>query len=402
MATYSFQAARELVVREMLTHRQPETETVRLAEAGDRVLAEAARADRDYPPADRSIRDGFAVRAEDLPASLRVIGEVRAGGVFAGRVGQGQCVEIMTGAPMPEGADAVVMVEHTSRDGETMTTARTPQAGEFVNRRGSEARAGDVVVPMGELLTFSRIAQLATCGITQVRVYRKPRVAVLSTGDEVIPIESKPEANQVRNSNGWALARQIQAAGGTPTILPVAPDEMEASERLISLGLEHDLLLLSGGVSAGKYDYVEPALATFGAEFLFDRVLIQPGQPLVFGFAHQGGRRVPFFGLPGNPASTMVCFQIFARAAVQLLAGRAEAPLPMPLLRLTQPFRHKTGLTRFLPARVNEGATEITPIAWQGSSDVPALARANAFLVADSERAEYAAGDSIGAILLEG
>jgi molybdopterin molybdotransferase len=227
-----------------------------------------------------------------------------------------------------------------------------------------------------------------------VQVYRRPRVAILSTGDEVIPVDAVPRGNQVRNSNAWALAVQVRRAGGEPTVLPVAPDDPEATQRLIAQGLEHDLLLLSGGVSAGKYDYVEPALATFGAEFFFDRVLIQPGQPLVFGQA-QGKF---FFGLPGNPASTMVCCEVFARAAIELLGGQSDAPMATSWARLTHDFTHKPGLMRFLGSVLKDG--EVTQVRSQGSSDVAALAKGNCFLIAEPERERWAAGEMIRVLLL--
>ncbi len=394
MATYNFADARRIVTEQVLAARQLETETLPLPEAAGRVLAEFITADRDYPPAPRSVRDGFAVRAADLPGTLDLIGEVRAGGVFDGRVGPGQCVEIMTGATIPAGADAVVMVEHVRRDGATITVEKQPKPAEFVNPRGSEARRGMALLPAGFRLGFAQIALLATVGKSSVKVYRKPRVAILPTGDEIIPVESTPAPNQVRNSNAASVAVQVARAGGVPTILPVAKDDLEDTRRLIAEGLTYDLLLLSGGVSAGKYDFVEPVLAGFGAEFFFDRVLIQPGQPLVFGRA-QGKF---FFGLPGNPGSTMVTFEVFGRAAVELLAGLQESDLPMPRLRLTTDFSHKPGLTRFLPARVNGNATEVTPVRWQGSGDIPAIARANAFLVADAERESWTAGDEIGVL----
>jgi molybdopterin molybdotransferase len=394
VATYSFSDARRVVCETILTARHLQTEQVALAEAAGRVLAGSIVADRDYPPADRSIRDGFAVRAADLPATLTVIGEVRAGATFTGQVGPGECVEIMTGAPMPAGADAVVMVEHVRREGQSMTTDRSATPGDFINRRGSEARSGQAILPGGRRIGFAQVGLLATVGQTAVTVFRQPRVAILSTGDEVIPVEQTPRENQVRNSNAWSVATQVARSGGIPTILPVAPDNIDDTRRLIEEGLQHDLLLLSGGVSAGKYDYVEPVLASLGAEFYFDRVLIQPGQPLVFGRA-QG---TFFFGLPGNPASTMVTFEVFARAGVELLGGMQSADLRMPRLRLTSEFRHKPGLTRFLPARVNAEATEVTPIGWQGSSDVAALARADAFLVADAARESWRAGEEIGVL----
>lgn len=383
-----------MVIDRVLAARTLETETVSLADAAGRVLADPVSADRDYPPVARSIRDGFAVRASNLPGVLDVIGEVRAGGEFAGEVGAGQAVEIMTGAPVPRGADAIVMVEYTRRDGERVAIERTATAGEFINPAGAEVRRNQPVLAAGMRLGFAQIAMLATFGKTAVSVYRRPRVAILSTGDEVIPVEATPTHTQVRNSNAYSVAVQVARAGGVPAILPVAPDEKDATRRLIALGLEYDLLLLSGGVSAGKYDYVEPVLAEFGAEFFFDRVLIQPGQPLVFGRA----RERFFFGLPGNPASTMVTFEVFGRAAVELLGGQAETELRMPRLKLTIDFRHKPGLTRFLPARVSEDATEVTPLRWQGSSDVPSLARANAFVVVEAERESWQAGETMGVL----
>ncbi len=394
MATYSFRDARRVVIEQTLAARKLETEIVPLTEAAGRVIAEFVSADRDYPPVARSIRDGFAVRAADLPGTLDLIGEVRAGGEFAADVGAGQCVEIMTGAAVPKGADAIVMVEYATRDGGRVSFDRRPAPREFINPAGAEARAGQAVMPAGFRLGFTQIALLATYGKTQVKVYRRPRVAILSTGDEVVPVDATPSHTQVRNSNAHSVAVQVARAGGVPTILPVAPDEKEATRRLISAGLEHDLLLLSGGVSAGKYDYVEPVLSELGAEFFFDRVLIQPGQPLVFGRA----RERLFFGLPGNPASTMVTFELFGRAAVELLAGQQNSDLRLPRLKLTSEFRHKPGLTRFLPARINEDATDVTPVRWQGSSDVAALARANAFMVCDSETESWQAGDSIGVL----
>jgi len=390
----TFSEARKIVLDKIQEHRQePSAESVPLAEAESRVLALVLQADRDYPPVDRSIRDGFAVRAADLPGRLRVKGEVRAGEQFSGSVGAGEAVEIMTGAPVPDGTDAVVMVEYTTRDGDFMMTDRAPKPGEFINPRGAEAHAGDAILQPGKRLDFASIALAATFGVTQVAVYRPPSVAILATGDEIVEPHESVEPWQIRNSNAWSLAAQVRRAGGAPHILPVARDTAEHTMRLVQQGLQHDLLLLSGGVSAGKYDVVESVLADCGAEFYFDRVLIQPGQPLVFGRA----RDRFFFGLPGNPASTMVTFEIFARAAVELLAGQAESRLPLTRATLTRDFRHKAGLTRFLPADLQDG--QLTPIPWSGSSDVPAMARANAFLVADPGKEFYRSGEDIGVLL---
>jgi molybdopterin molybdotransferase len=395
VATCTFAQARRVVVEQVRAARYLESELVQLEAAAGRVLAESAAADRDYPPVDRSVRDGYAVRAADLPGDLPVAGEVRAGQAARMKLEAGQAIEIMTGAPIPPGADAVVMVEHTVRQGFSVRVDRTAESGQFINPRGSEAKCGETLLAAGQRLDFAQIALLATIGKTQVRVFRRPVVSILSTGDEVVDIHETPQPHQVRNSNARSLAVQVQRAGGMPRILPVAHDDEDSTRWLIEKGLHADLLLLSGGVSAGKYDIVEKVLGDFGADFYFDRVLIQPGQPLVFGRID----RTFFFGLPGNPASTMVTFEIFARAAVQLLHGEADPVLPFTLAKLTAPFRHKTGLTRFLPAQVSNGTPELTPIPWQGSSDVAALARANAFLVADAERESWEAGDLMQVLL---
>jgi molybdopterin molybdotransferase len=388
--TLSFEQARECVLREVrpLAGR---TEESPVLDASGRVLAEEIAADRDYPPFDRSARDGYAVRAADLPGELRVTGEVRAGEVFAGAIGQGEAVEIMTGAPLPQGADAVVMIEHTQRSCERVITDRSPKPGDNFSARGTEARKGEVVLSAGRRLGFAEVALLATVGHDCVWVYRQPRVAILPTGDEIVEQGEPPEMHQIRNSNAWSLAVQVRRAGGVADILPIARDNEQSTRGLIERGLGSDLLLLSGGVSAGKYDIVERVLADLGARFFFDRVLIQPGQPLVFGAV---GEKF-FFGLPGNPASTMVTFEVFARAALERLGGCAETPLPLLRARLTREFRHKAGLTRFLPARLSPDGSTVTPEQWHGSADVPALARANAFLVADADRESWSAGDDI-------
>ncbi len=367
-------------------------ELAALEGAAGRVLAEKIRADRDFPPLARSVRDGFAVRAQDVPGSLRVIGEVRAGDRFDGTVKEGEAVEIMTGAPVPRGADAVIMVEHATRaDNGLVSTDRSAASGQFINPAGCEAHAGEPLLSPGKRLGFADVALLAAVGKVQVAVCVKPRVALLATGDEIVPVSEKPREHQIRNSNAYSLAAQVARAGGVPLILPVARDDHEDTLSLVNRGLAADLLLISGGVSAGKYDIVERVLSSVGAEFFFDRVLIQPGQPLVFGRAGQKF----FFGLPGNPASTMVTFELFARAALELIGGQSSSTLPFLLAPLTRDFRHKTGLTRFLPASLVWEGTEpqLTPLGWSGSGDVPALTRANAFLVADADRAEWKAGE---------
>jgi molybdopterin molybdotransferase len=388
----TFEQARACVLREVgAARRVPVTEQVPALEADGRVLAEEITADRDYPPFPRSARDGFAVRAADVPGALQVIGEVRAGEVYRGSVGPGAAVEIMTGAPLPEGADAVVMVEHTERVGNQVKVGRSLKTGENFNAQGIEAKRGAIVLSAGRRLGFAEIALLAMVGRECATVYKRPRVAILPTGDEIVEAGQQPEPFQIRNSNAWSMAVQVARAGGDPQILPIARDNYESTRDLIEQGLGADLLLLSGGVSAGKYDIVERVLADLGAKFFFDRVLVQPGQPLVFGTA----RDKFFFGLPGNPASTMVTFEVFARAAVELLTGATEAPLPLLQARLSKEVRHKPGLTRFLPAQVSADGATVTPEPWQGSGDVNSLARANAFLVTEPDRESWAAGDMI-------
>ena len=396
MPVLDFPTARQLVIDTLVASAPaPGTDQVTLFNAAGRVLAETVLADRDYPPTDRSIRDGFAVQSTSLPGSFQVTGDIQAGHLFLGEVGPGGAVEIMTGAPLPPGADQVLMVEHCQLDGGRMETTRPPAPGEFINRRGAEVGSGEPVANAGIRLNYATLAMLATVGKTTPSVFRKPRVAILATGDELVNESEQPAAYQIRNSNSISLAAQVERAGGIPSILPVAKDSREHTRQLILEGLNYDVLLLSGGVSAGKYDFVEPALADIGAEFFFDGVLIQPGKPLVFGRA----RDKFFFGLPGNPGSTMVTFELFARPAIEILGGQKEIRLPLLEAALTVPFRHKPGLTRFLPAELTSGASKITPVPWQGSSDVRALSRANCFLVADSNRESWQAGERIQVLL---
>jgi molybdopterin molybdotransferase len=394
----SFDQARACVIREVRPRLQaPPVETIRTLDSAGRILAEDIPADRDYPPFPRAVRDGFAVRASDLPGELRITGEVRAGGSFSGVVGAGETVEIMTGAPLPEGADAVVMVEHTERSGDRVRISRTAVPGENFNARGSETAQGALLLRTGQRLDFTSIAALAMVGRHRINVYRKPRVGILPTGDEIVDVSGQPGPFQIRNSNAWSLAAQVARAGGEPEILPIARDNSESTRASAELGLrpEIDLLLLSGGVSAGKYDIVERVLADLGAHFFFDRVAIQPGQPLVFGAA-QGKF---FFGLPGNPASTMMTFELFARAAVELLGGAIETPLPFLRAKLTREVHQKQGLTRFLPARLSEDGATIEPVPSRGSGDVGALTRSNAFLVTDPDRELWHSGEDIQVLI---
>jgi len=381
VATISAQAAR------------PAVETVPLEASLGRVLAEDVSADRDYPPFDRSTRDGFALRAADLgqiPATLKLLGEVKAGEAFAGRVGAGECVQIMTGAPVPAGADAVAMVEYTELKGGHVVIKRAVESGANVVPRGSEARAGARLLERGVRLGYPEISLLCQVGNARVLVYRRPRVAVLSTGDEVVPVDAQPGPSQIRNSNSFSLAAQITASGGEPVLLGNARDELGELERLIRRGLEEDLLVLSGGVSMGKHDLVEVVLRKLGAEFFFDAVAIRPGRPAVFAACQ--GKFV--FGLPGNPVSTMVTFLLFVAPALALLSGAAAPPLRFLKARLAEPVKQRTELSLFLPARLEGTHSDVAvrPLAWQGSGDVVALAESDCFLVVPHNVSELSTG----------
>lgn len=373
---------------------RPSVETVPLDQVQGRVLGEDVSADRDLPPFHRAIRDGYALRAADLtalPVVLQCVGEVPAGRSFQGEVNSGQCVSIMTGAPLPVGADAVAMVEHTRPLGGGIEIQRQVRQWENVVLQGSEAALGARVLPCGRRLQAAEIGLLATVGKASVRVYRQPRVAILPTGDEVVPVEQRPQWFQIRNSNAVTLAAQVTAAGGVPVQLGIAPDCKDVLGEMIEQGLDSDLLLLSGGVSMGKFDLVEEVLGELGAEFFFQGVAIRPGKPLVFGRV----RDRFFFGLPGNPVSTFVTFELFVRPALALLGGAVFEPPVFLRARLAKPCRQKTGLTMFMPARVwiqnRDPVVEL--VGWQGSGDLVGIAVSNCFLVIHPDQTELAAGD---------
>ena len=401
----SFEKADETVRQYCRKIQSSQLESVSLLNSLGRVLAEEVKADRDFPPFPRSTRDGYAVRAADLariPVKLHVAGQIKAGGTFAGSVRAGQAVEIMTGAAVPAGTDAVVMVEYSSAAGDQVEIQRAVATGENVVAAGAEARAGDVLLRPGARLGPAQIALAAAAGKANISVYRKPRVAVLSTGDELVDVSEAPAPTQIRNSNSYSLCVQVIEAGGEPLQLPVAPDEEGKLTALIQAGIDAaDLLLLSGGVSMGKFDLVEQVLARLGAQFFFTGALIQPGRPLVFGDIRTGSRVVPFFGLPGNPVSVMTTFDLFVRPMLDALSGAPPRRTPSVRARLKKPLRTKTGLTRFLPAILEGGlydpVIEIVP--WQGSGDLLAASRANCYLVVPPERESIAEGELITVVM---
>jgi molybdopterin molybdotransferase len=408
----SFEQARHLVEEHAVGMRPRGKESVDLLESAGQVLAEPVKADRDFPPFPRATRDGYAVCAADLvrlPATLQVIGEIKAGVAASAiiKIEPGQAVAIMTGAPAPPGSDAVVMVEYTSRSGDQVEITREISAGDNIVAIGAEAKRGARLLSPGMRLDHAAIAVAASVGRSRLLVYSRPRVAVLATGDEIADIDVPLAPNQIRNSNTYSLAAQIQAAGGEPVLLPIAPDEPERLRELIEDGLEADLLLLSGGVSMGKYDLVEQVLKNLHAEFFFTGVQIQPGRPVVFGRVPCGagapardGATSPqankyFFGLPGNPVSTMVTFELFARPLLEALAGMAPQKLVFLHAKLKFEIKTKPGLKRFLPAILSgefEHA-EVELVRWQGSGDIAATAAANCYIVIPPDRERIAAGE---------
>jgi molybdopterin molybdotransferase len=404
----SFEDARRTVEQRASQVRPPKTESVDLLAASGRVLAEPILADRNLPPFPRSTRDGYAVRSADLarvPATLDVIGEIRAGESLENipkLIGSGQAASIMTGAPVPSGADAVVMVEYTAQQGTRVEITRSIEPGENVVPSGAEAKRGSVLVERGVRLNDAAIALAASAGQSRVQVYRRPQVAVLTTGDEIVTIEATPGPTQIRNSNSYSLAVQIRNTGGEPVLLPIAPDEPRKLRALIEEGLKSDLLLMTGGVSMGRYDLVEQVLEELKAEFFFTGAKIQPGRPVVFGRCGAGAPArentgTYFFGLPGNPVSTMVTFELFARPMVEALAGMTPRTLVFTHTKLKSEIRVKPGLKRFLPAILSGEfeASQVELVPWQGSGDIAATARANCYIVIPPDRDHIPAGEFV-------
>ncbi|MFZ1008701.1 MAG: gephyrin-like molybdotransferase Glp [Candidatus Sulfotelmatobacter sp.] len=417
----SFEDARSIVEEHASRITPGGNEVVDLLHASGRILAEPITADRDIPPFPRSTRDGYAVRSVDLaklPTRLRVVGEIKAGPQAdhtPSELSAGQAYSIMTGAPVPQGADAVVMVEYTSlslrSDSVEITKAVDP--GENIVARAAEAGRGSLLLDCGERMDHAAIALAASVGKSQLQVFVRPCVAVLTTGDEIVDVDGRPGPTQIRNSNTYSLAAQIQEAGGEAVLLPIALDEPHRLRQLIEQGLESDLLLMTGGVSMGRYDLVEQVLGEMNAEFLFTGAKIQPGRPVVFGrvpcahetpFNEPASARSPhkyFFGLPGNPVSTMVTFELFARPIIEALAGMSPHPLVFVHARLKSEIRVKTGLRRFLPAvlsgQYENSQVELVP--WQGSGDIAARSRANCYIVVPPDREHIDAGEWVAIML---
>ncbi len=408
MAVVGFDEALEIVLGHAQSVGMSGTERVGLLDAAGRVLAEGIRADRDQPPFARSTRDGYAVRAEEFSggSALGVVGQVRAGERWlGGEMRAGEVLQIMTGAPLPDGADAVAMVEFVEKTGDRVrgVAGRGLRVGENVVPQGSEARAGDVVLAVGMRVGAAEVAVAAACGRGEVTVFRRPSVAIVATGDELVELDEAMEDFQIRNSNSYALAAMVTEAGGRAERLGVARDLLgEVRERVVE-GRERDLLILSGGVSMGEYDLVEEVLAEEGAEFFFTGVKMQPGKPVVFGRLPErdGLEARYFFGLPGNPISTQVTFHCFVEPLLRAMGGGGVEGPDFVQATLGEDVEGKAGLMRLLPARVGRDRVrpEVRLVGWQGSGDVAANARANCYAVLPPREDGFRAGEVISVLL---
>ncbi|HKF47742.1 MAG TPA: gephyrin-like molybdotransferase Glp [Terracidiphilus sp.] len=382
-----------------LLEPSPRSESVPLEAGLGRILAQSLHADRDMPSFPRSTRDGFACRAAEASAHkwLSVKGLLRAGDPPGKPLAPGAACEIMTGAAVPEGADAVAMLEHVDQaEGRLRLAAnRKLEPGDNVVPTGAEARAGDTLIRPGVRIGPTHIAAAASCGYANLEVFPRPRVAILTTGDELVPVASTPGPGKIRNSNAPMLAALVAHAGGDPWVLPASRDDSAVIEAALRQALEADMLLISGGVSAGKFDLVEPALAQLNARFFFTGVRIQPGKPLVFGELPRRNRALPFFGLPGNPISSAATFLLFAAQVLAALSG-SRSPVPrFSVARLSRSVKGKPSLTRFVPSTttIAEGLPEVAPVGSQGSGDLASFARADCFVMVPEGAEKLAAGE---------
>ncbi len=362
-------------------------------------LAQDVAADRDYPPFHRSTRDGYAVRAAESIAGARIrcVGEIKAGDSLTESLAEKTCLQIMTGAAVPPGADAVVMIEHTDRNGDEIRFQKDATARQNIVKKGSEATQGQTLLRSGSRLGYAELGLAAQIGATNLRCAKKPRVAILSTGDEIVAVDAAPGPFQIRNSNSVSLAAQVRQAGGEPVLLGNAEDRAESLAENIQRGLHEDILVLSGGVSMGKYDLVEDVLKTLGVKFYFDAVAIRPGKPAVFAMLNEKA----IFGLPGNPLSTMVTFQLFVVPAIDILSGAAARPLPFLNATLGENLHEKPGMTHFLPATLKWTGTSPTvhPLRWQGSGDTVTMAQANCYLVVPADIQTLSAGENVNVLM---
>jgi len=360
-------------------------ESVALADALGRILAEDIVADTDLPPFDRAQMDGYALRAADVastPARLRIVGESAAGAGWHHEMKAGEVVRIMTGAPVPAGADAVQQVELTREvdDLGVVEILEPVKTGRSIVRRAAEIKVGETVLRAGEEINAAMIATLASFGYARVKVGRRPRVSVMATGSELVDVSHKPGRDQIRDSNNYTIAAYASLAGATVERLPLVGDDTEELKRQIAkAAAASDVLITSGGVSMGVYDFTKAALQELGAEIFFERVALRPGKPTVF--ARLGDALV--FGLPGNPVSVAVTFNLFARTALRVMQGAKEATLPADTAVLARDLKGSMDRESYLPGilRTDEKGTLLAePLKWGGSSDFVSFARTTALI----------------------
>ena len=379
------------------------SEVVSLRESYGRILAESVYLDTDQPPFDRSMRDGYAVLSEDiqkLPARLKYLGEVKAGEVSSLRLKKGEALQIMTGAPVPAGADAVVMVEYTERpNSDEVIILKSSISKSNIALKGSERKVGDLLVSKGDRLGSIELGGLASVGKSQISLFKRPTVGILATGDELVEVDEKPGPGQIRNSNAYLLYSQVLKMGGIPNILQTATDNIKDLRNQINKGLRNDVLLISGGVSMGKYDLVEPVMSELGIQIYFESVTMRPGKPTVF--ARKGKQFV--FGLPGNPVSTFVAFELFVNPVLKTLQGLGPGTHPIMRGRLEREVIEKSGRTTFLPAVVADqgDGVKVDPVSWKGSADIFSMVGANGLIVVPLETERLFPGDLVDIILFE-
>lgn len=404
------------------------TESVKIEQSLGRVLAEDVRANRDLPPYDVSAMDGYAVRSADLvtvPATLAIIEDIKAGDMPAKIVQPGQCARIMTGAPVPQGADAVIRVEDTQViSSEALSPNSLPKTrerdavslhesmfdavqikvavktGNDIRPKGEGMRNGDVVLTTGSEITPGVIGVLATVKCAQVQVVRRPRVAILSTGNELEDMDEPVDPNKIPNSNSYALMAQVQALGLEPDLLGIARDDPAELEEYLQRGLRFDVLLVSGGTSVGVHDYVRPIIESLGVQMKFWRVAMKPGHPVAFGIAEH----TRFFGLPGNPVSSMVCFEQFVAPALRRMMGHARLFRRTISARLTHKLKHQPGRTEFVRVTLAKeaGGYAATSTGAQGSGMLLSMARADGLMVVPAESTGMVAGELVIVQLLDG
>ncbi len=382
------------------------TERVAIDQVLGRVLGEDVVADSDLPPFDRSQMDGYAVRANDVkepPARLRIVGESAAGRGWHNQLEEGQAVRIMTGAPVPAGADSVQQVElaHELKDGTVVELLETVELGKSIVKRGAEVKAGEVVLNAGIVINAAMMAVLAAFGYATVEVFRRPRVAVLATGTELVAVDQTPGQDQIRDSNNYSLSAYAALGGATVERMPLTGDETSLLKSQIASAAERcDLIVTSGGVSMGVYDVTKAALKELDAEIFFERVALRPGKPTVFARLPNG---TLVFGLPGNPVSVAVTFNLFARTALLAMQGAADPTLKRETAALARSVKGTTDRDSYLPAQLttNDDAELIAfPLKWGGSSDFVAFALTTALLVVPANVKSVEAGSLVTVLRL--